>query len=39
MVTGRLLQIEYALNAVARGDTAIGVKAKNGVVLVAEKKL
>jgi 20S proteasome subunit alpha 2 len=26
------------LNAVSRGDTAIGVKAKNGVVLVVEKK-
>jgi len=24
---------------VARGDTAIGVKAKNGVVLAVEKKL
>jgi 20S proteasome subunit alpha 2 len=35
---GKLLQIEYALNAVAKGDTAIGIKAKNGVVLVVEKK-
>lgn len=36
---GKLLQIEYALNAVSKGDTAIGIKAKNGVVLVVEKKL
>lgn len=36
---GKLLQIEYALNAVSKGETAIGIKAKNGVVLVVEKKL
>lgn len=36
---GKLLQIEYALNAVGKGDTAIGIKATNGVVIAAEKKL
>ena len=36
---GRLLQIEYALNAVNKGETSIGIKTKNGVVLGVEKKL
>ena len=31
---GQLLQIEYALNAVSKGETALGIKAKNGVVLI-----
>jgi 20S proteasome subunit alpha 2 len=30
---GKLLQIEYALNAVSKGETALGIKAKNGVVI------
>eukprot|EP01120_Amphizonella_sp_Union-15-10_P000215 TRINITY_DN10249_c0_g1_i1.p1 TRINITY_DN10249_c0_g1~~TRINITY_DN10249_c0_g1_i1.p1 ORF type:complete len:236 (-),score=59.88 TRINITY_DN10249_c0_g1_i1:18-725(-) len=37
--SGKLVQIEYALNAVAAGATSLGVKAKNGVVLATEKKL
>jgi len=37
--TGKLLQIEYALYAVAAGSTALGIKTKNGVVLATEKKL
>uniref|UniRef100_A0A6B2LG53 Proteasome alpha-type subunits domain-containing protein n=1 Tax=Arcella intermedia TaxID=1963864 RepID=A0A6B2LG53_9EUKA len=37
--TGNLVQIEYALNAVAQGATTIGIKGKNGVVLATEKKL
>ncbi|CAM9941308.1 unnamed protein product, partial [Phaeothamnion confervicola] len=37
--TGKLLQIEYALNAVSQGKMSLGIKAKNGVVLVTEKKL
>lgn len=36
--SGKLVQIEYALAAVNQGVTSIGIKAKNGVVLVTEKK-
>lgn len=36
--TGKLLQIEYALNRVAEGKAALGIKAKNGVVLATEKR-
>ncbi|KYQ92126.1 proteasome subunit alpha type 2 [Tieghemostelium lacteum] len=37
--SGKLVQIEHALAAAASGGSAIGIKAKNGVVLVTEKKL
>merc|ERR1712137_984318 len=37
--SGKLVQIEYALNAVAAGATALGIKATNGVVIATEKKL
>merc|ERR1712137_963782 len=37
--SGKLVQIEYALNAVASGATSLGVKAKNGVVIATEKKV
>ncbi|EYE98711.1 proteasome core particle subunit alpha 2 [Aspergillus glaucus CBS 516.65] len=36
--SGKLVQIEYALNAVNQGVTAIGIKATNGIVLATEKK-
>mmetsp|Transcript_8278 Transcript_8278/g.34094 ORF Transcript_8278/g.34094 Transcript_8278/m.34094 type:complete len:238 (+) Transcript_8278:86-799(+) len=36
--SGKLLQIEYALTAVSEGKTALGIKARNGVVLCTEKK-
>lgn len=36
--SGKLVQIEYALNAVAAGAPAVGIKATNGVVLATEKK-
>lgn len=36
--TGKLLQIEYALNAVANGRTALGICAKDGVVIATDKK-
>jgi 20S proteasome subunit alpha 2 len=37
--TGKLLPIEYALNAVANGRTALGICAKDGVVIATDKKL
>ncbi|KAI8830146.1 nucleophile aminohydrolase [Chytridium lagenaria] len=36
--TGKLVQIEHALSAVGHGDTSIGIKARNGVVIATEKK-
>jgi proteasome alpha subunit len=35
---GRLFQVEYAREAIKRGAMAVGIKYKNGVVLIAEKK-
>ncbi len=37
--SGKLVQIEYALNAVNAGSTCVGIKATNGVVVATEKKL
>ncbi|OII72630.1 proteasome subunit Alpha type 2 [Cryptosporidium andersoni] len=38
--SGKLVQIEYALNAVNNhGRPALGIKAKNGVVIASEKKV
>lgn len=37
--SGKLVQIEYALNAVGAGATSLGIKALDGVVLATEKKL
>eukprot|EP00210_Caulerpa_lentillifera_P000246 g239.t1 len=37
--SGKLVQIEHALNAVSQGATSLGIKAKNGVVIATEKKL
>lgn len=36
--SGKLGQIDYALQAVKNGVTAIGIKANNGIVLATEKK-
>ena len=36
---GKLVQIEYALNAVAAGVTSLGISATDGVVIATEKKL
>ncbi|EAN30650.1 Proteasome subunit alpha type-2-B [Theileria parva strain Muguga] len=36
--SGKLVQIEYALNGVAKGAPTLGIKATNGVVIAAEKK-
>lgn len=37
--SGKLVQIEYALHAVASGNTSLGIKATNGVVVATEKKM
>lgn len=37
--SGKLVQIEYALNAVKQGVTSLGIKATNGVVLATEKTI
>lgn len=37
--TGKLLQIEYALNAVANGRTCLGICATDGVVIATDKKM
>lgn len=36
--SGKLVQIEYALNAVKQGVTTIGIKSANGIVLATERK-
>lgn len=36
---GRLLQVEYARKMVRQGSTAVGVVCKDGVLLVADKRL
>ncbi|MDR1818855.1 MAG: archaeal proteasome endopeptidase complex subunit alpha [Methanobrevibacter sp.] len=35
---GRLFQVEYAREAVKRGTTSLGIKSKDGVVLVVDKR-
>ncbi|EGV65947.1 Proteasome subunit alpha type-2 [Yamadazyma tenuis] len=37
--SGKLVQIEYALNAVKQGVTTIGIKSADGVVLATERKV
>lgn len=37
--SGKLVQIEYALNAVNAGATSLGISASDGVVIATEKKL
>lgn len=36
---GRLFQVEYALEAIKMGTTAIGIQSEEGVVLVVEKRI
>ncbi len=35
---GRLFQVEYAREAVKRGSTAVGIKFKDGVMMLSEKR-
>jgi 20S proteasome subunit alpha 2 len=37
--SGELDQVRHALTAVNNGETVIGIRAKNGIVIAAEKKL
>lgn len=37
--SGKLVQIEYALHAVAAGNTSLGIRATNGTVIATEKKM
>jgi len=36
---GRLYQVEYAREAVKRGTTAVGIKFKDGVILIVDKRV
>jgi len=36
---GRLFQVEYAIEAIKLGSTAIGIQTKDGVILAVEKRL
>ena len=36
---GRLFQVEYARSAVKRGSTTVGIKFKDGVILIADKRI
>jgi proteasome alpha subunit len=36
---GRLYQVEYAREAVKRGTTAVGIKCKEGIVLIVDKRV
>ncbi|CAG9799171.1 unnamed protein product [Chironomus riparius] len=36
--SGKLVQIEYALNAVSAGASTVGIKASNGIVIATENK-
>jgi hypothetical protein len=36
---GRLYQVEYAMEAIGNAGSAVGILAKDGVVLAAEKRI
>merc|ERR1711863_50934 len=36
---GRLFQVEYAIEAIKLGSTAIGIQTKEGVVMAVEKRI
>eukprot|EP00997_Jenningsia_sp_PLL12_P006872 NODE_3452_length_773_cov_98.000000_g2885_i0.p1 GENE.NODE_3452_length_773_cov_98.000000_g2885_i0~~NODE_3452_length_773_cov_98.000000_g2885_i0.p1 ORF type:complete len:236 (+),score=15.76 NODE_3452_length_773_cov_98.000000_g2885_i0:37-744(+) len=37
--SGVLTQVKYALTAVQNGETCLGIRAKNGIVIASEKKI
>lgn len=37
--SGELTQVRYALTAVGNGETCLGIRAKNGIVIACEKKM
>jgi len=37
--SGELTQVRHALTAVGNGETTVGIRARNGVIVAAEKKL
>ena len=37
--SGELTQVRHAMTAVGNGETIVGIRAKNGIVIAAEKKL
>jgi len=39
LLTGRLYQVEYAMEAISHAGTSLGILASDGVVLAAEKKV
>ena len=36
---GRLFQVEYAIEAIKLGSTAVGIRTEEGVVLAVEKRV
>lgn len=36
---GRLYQVEYAIEAIGNAGSAVGILAKDGIVLAAEKRI
>ena len=38
IVSGRLYQVEYAMEAIGHAGTCLGILAKDGVLLAAEKR-
>eukprot|EP00935_MAST-01C_sp_MAST-1C-sp1_P002557 g2557.t1 len=36
---GRLFQVEYAIEAIKLGSTAVGIKTKTGIIMAVEKRL
>jgi 20S proteasome subunit alpha 3 len=38
-ITGRLYQVEYAMEAIGHAGTALGIVGTDGIVLAAERKI